>query len=120
MRLVTSEYMLQRLLFAVREFDLEESINCEISSLIFFDGIGSNVPSLKYCGTKLPGITRSTGNVVTFQLFTNSSTSMGGFRIDYSAVSLTVDSPHILLPEYQPYDGTRGEKCTMWNYSNIL
>ena len=73
-------------MFSVREFDLQESIDCKISAFLYFDGSNSNITPIKYCGPMLPRITQSSGNVVKFQLFSNGSTSGGGFRIDYLAV----------------------------------
>ena len=90
-------FVFQRLIFSVRDFDLEESVDCKISAFMYFDGNNTYSSPFIYCGPRLPRITRSTSNVVIFQLQSNAGASCGAFRIDYSAVSFNDDSPYLML-----------------------
>ena len=80
---------MQEISMTFREFDLND---CQLDTLLYYDGDGQDVASVKFCGNQLPKIMRSTGNVVIFQLLTNGTQSDSGFRLDYAAVDASAVS----------------------------
>ena len=84
--------LFQIILFSFREFVLSEDNNdCQSAVLWYYDGEIAG-RTLRFCGTELPNVTRSSTNVVIFKLRFSDQHSWSGFRIDYAAVHKASDS----------------------------
>lgn len=61
-------------------FDIEDSENCDFDSVNITEGTESR----KYCGTNIPSVMTTVGNVVKIRFVSDSSFSSVGFQLTYS------------------------------------
>ena len=71
-----------------------------------------DVTPKEFCGTKLPKLARSTGNVTIFRLFSSILQTWGRFRIDYAAVALSSDVDY---PVIGP-----GKRSTVFIHDDVI
>lgn len=61
-------------------FDLEDSIECGADYVSVIEGSSSH----KYCGTTIPRLMTTVGNIVKIQFVTDGTVSSGGFSLSYN------------------------------------
>ena len=89
---------MQVILFSFREFVLlEDDDQCQSAVFHYYDGDDGGKPPLKFCSSKLPNITRSSSNIVVFELHSSDQYSWSRFRIDYAAVHNLSDSSYPVI-----------------------
>lgn len=64
-------------------FDIEETDDCHFDHVTVTDGLGSN-HTRRYCGTTIPPVMTSVGNVMTINFVSDSTVSSDGFSLTYS------------------------------------
>ena len=90
--------LLQVIVFAFREFAiLGDNSKCQSAVLRYYDGENVGRAPQEFCGTELPSVTRSSGNVVVFELYLTGDCSWSGFRVDYTAVHNASDSRYPVI-----------------------
>ena len=90
--------LLQVIVFAFREFAiLGANSKCQSAVLRYYDGENVGRAPQEFCGTELPSVTRSSGNVVVFELYLTGDYSWSGFRVDYTAVHNASDSRYPVI-----------------------
>lgn len=80
-------------------FDIEETDSCMFDYVEVFDGIATN-RSQKYCGTQIPPVMTTVGNVAKIRFSTDSSVSSAGFSLGFTFKN-TRDREYSLLWEYK-------------------
>jgi len=74
-----------KLKITFREFDLENSENCEYDYLEAYDGMDENAPFLgRWCGTESPGIlsANNVNGAITFKFHSNSTINHPGWKAE--------------------------------------
>ena len=88
----------QVITFSFREFVLLKDYRvCQSAVLRFYDGDNFGRTPLEFCGSDLPIITRSSGNIVVFELHVISHDNWGRFRLDYAAINNSSDSHYPVI-----------------------
>ena len=86
------------IVFSFREFVIWDDYGeCQSAVLRYYDGDNFGRTPLKLCGSNLPIITRSSGNVVVFELHVSGHDNWGRFRLDYAAVDILSDSSYPVI-----------------------
>lgn len=78
-----------------REFDLEDSENCDYDYLEAYDGMDENAPFLgRWCGTESPGvlIANNVSGAITFKFHSNSTINHQGWKAEITC-DTSVDVP---------------------------
>ena len=90
--------MFQVILLSFREFVLlENSFECKSAVLRYYDGDNMGRNALEFCGSELPNVTRSSSNVIVFELHFPTQYGWSGFRIDYAAVDRSSESRYPVM-----------------------
>ncbi|XP_068602753.1 tumor necrosis factor-inducible gene 6 protein [Brachionichthys hirsutus] len=88
----------QRVCLRFHEFDVEDDVDCTADYLEVYDSYDDVMGLVgKFCGSYLPDVIVSTGNVMTLKFISDASINAGGFKLQYTAIngSLPIRCPDI-------------------------
>ena len=91
-----------KLKITFREFDLENSENCDFDYLEAYDGMDENAPFLgRWCGTESPGIltTNNVNGAIFFKFHSNSTVNRPGWKAEITC-DTSVDIAEAKHPEF--------------------